>query len=216
MKALTSLLILFALSAGAQIGFLDRTTVAVVPSGLIRFWKINGGTRTIVPDGFGGNGNLVNPAVLARSPAGLGLDCSGSNYFLFPAIPIDAGDYSWAAWLKRKSGRGGNYQSLFTDEDTKGLFLSSGVFQNYPSSSGYSPPDNTWVYLTFVRSASSSALYANGVAVGNLMAGGASLRPNNALGDRANEWFSGVIADIRVYNLALSTNEIQSLYLAGH
>jgi hypothetical protein len=90
-----------------------------------------------------------------------------------------------------------------------------------------------WVFLastiSYIPSAgdSNKVWYANGQFLGNeITAGQLSYKPDSLVTIGAispgysglpenSEWFNGSIADVQIYNTALSTNELEELYLEG-
>lgn len=85
--------------------------------------------------------------------------------------------------------------------------------------SNYVLPANQWVFLTLLNSAGTWYLYVNG----NLAVTGTSTAPsapkqNTQIGAAAapqSTYFSGQIADVQVYNVSLSSTDVQSLYREG-
>ena len=73
---------------------------------------------------------------------------------------------------------------------------------------------NTWSYLAETYDGSTIRLYVNGTQVGSLAASGAVLSSTSPLqigGDSLfGQYFSGLIDEVRVYNVALSAAQIQS------
>ena len=73
---------------------------------------------------------------------------------------------------------------------------------------------NTWSYLAETYDGSTIRLYVNGTQVGSLAASGAVLSSTSPLqigGDSLfGQYFSGLIDDVRVYNVALSPAQVQS------
>ena len=75
------------------------------------------------------------------------------------------------------------------------------------------PPVNTWSHMTTTYDGSAVRLYINGTLVTTTPAIGSITTTNQALhigGDALNEWFTGRIDDVRVYNRALGAAEIQT------
>jgi hypothetical protein len=91
-----------------------------------------------------------------------------------------------------------------------------------PSNSVGALPDvNTWYHIVQTRSANAASLYVNGVLIGTRPTNGktAGYKPSGpgaTIGSRSNliQFFHGEIDDLRLYNRALSAEEVQALYLA--
>jgi hypothetical protein len=75
-------------------------------------------------------------------------------------------------------------------------------------------PANTWTHLAATHNGSTLRLYVNGTQVGTRSVSGALLTSSGALRIGGNsiwgEFFQGRIDEIRVYNRALTANEIQA------
>ena len=73
---------------------------------------------------------------------------------------------------------------------------------------------NTWSHLALTYNGSTLRLYVNGAQVGSVAATGSIMTSSGALRIGGNsiwgEWFSGLIDEVRIYNRALSTSEIQT------
>ncbi|MBI4715826.1 MAG: VCBS repeat-containing protein, partial [Nitrospirae bacterium] len=82
---------------------------------------------------------------------------------------------------------------------------------DYPSS--YTAPAGSWTHLAFVGSASSTAIYANGMPVDTINAG----VPLHiyCLGSHGAHTLKGTLADVRIYTRALSAGEIASIAALG-
>ena len=82
-------------------------------------------------------------------------------------------------------------------------------------------PQNTWSYYTFTWvSGGDSVLYQNGVQIGSKIGGTtvSTIVDNFVIGRQGrthSAFFDGLIDEVRVYNRALSVDEIQSLYNSG-
>ncbi len=75
--------------------------------------------------------------------------------------------------------------------------------------------DGNWHNIVAVKTSSQLILYVDGVASSiNLYEDGKFGTNNHSLiiGDRYNRYFNGTIDDVRVYNRALSSNEVTALY----
>ncbi|HWO62254.1 MAG TPA: LamG-like jellyroll fold domain-containing protein, partial [Umezawaea sp.] len=72
---------------------------------------------------------------------------------------------------------------------------------------------NTWTHLAVTYDGSALRLYANGTQVGSQAAAGAISTSTGAVTIGGNniwpEWFSGLIDEVRIYNVALTVPEIQ-------
>jgi hypothetical protein len=75
-------------------------------------------------------------------------------------------------------------------------------------------PLNTWVHLASTYDGNVLRLYVNGTQVSQLLVVGSIATSTGALRIGGNtiwpEWFAGLIDEVRIYNRALSTTEIQA------
>jgi hypothetical protein len=74
---------------------------------------------------------------------------------------------------------------------------------------------NTWTHIAATYDGTNMKLYVNGVLVRNVLRAGAILTTDGPLHIGGNEvwggeWFSGLIDEVRIYNRALSIEEIQA------
>ena len=81
---------------------------------------------------------------------------------------------------------------------------------------------NTWVMVTGTNDGTTNKIYINGVLQGSFAHSGANGTCSGipAIGDdpvpgNGNPYFAGKIDDVRIYNRALSAQEVQQLYLQG-
>lgn len=105
-----------------------------------------------------------------------------------------------------------NYEIFLKNNDKSLGFYSGGSIITIP----YIPPLNTWIYITVVINASGSKFYIDGLYKNSTTITFGSI--NNApltIGTYANEWFCGGIKNIRIYNRALTDEEILQNYQAG-
>ena len=81
-------------------------------------------------------------------------------------------------------------------------------------------PLNTWTHLVFTFDGQSFRIFANGKMIGTAIGSvpinvGGTSGISIGVSDQANGWwspFEGIIDDVRIYNRALSTNEVAQLY----
>jgi len=116
-------------------------------------------------------------------------------------------------------GAGGWYGGLYTWGSPGGFYFRAGDGTNAANLfSGLNLGVSGWHYLTITRNSSTWKVYANGVLKGTTT--------NSAIGDinyscfkignrETGDWdpeFTGSIANIKIYNRALSANEVKSLF----
>lgn len=204
--------------------------------GLVGYWKFEEGQGTLAKDSSnsGNNGTLTNFDFNSSSgwtmgniaaDTGQALKFDGSNDRVYSGgdFTLTGNDtITLSAWIKTNSSSdqtilslGGTYMSIAIDN---GVFIA----RNYNAapvkcSSGYSISTNTWYHLVGVFSGGTVDLYLNGVLVGdnvscaNQAVSGIDMRAGWGYVD-SESWFNGIIDDTRVYNRALSADEIRYLY----
>ncbi len=83
----------------------------------------------------------------------------------------------------------------------------------------WNPKINNWYYLNLIRDGNIFSIYIDSILLGSTEDARAIPDPNSALlignAETANRMFQGKIDDVRFYNIALTTNEIETLYEEG-
>ncbi len=110
-----------------------------------------------------------------------------------------------------------SYEDIITGEggEQYPLILNSGKLQAYGSSliAPSTIPTGEWVQVVSMNNGSQAKLYINGVEVA-LKSTAKTMKPTT-IGSRparTGEWFSGIIADVKIYNRELTLQEIQDEY----
>jgi hypothetical protein len=202
-------------------------------NGLVAYYPLNGNAN----DQFdsANSGILENGAFYTNGIAGepnSAVYCDGINGYVYfgkndAIYPNQV--LTWSVWFKAEAFSG----YIFWDDDSqpggdRGIDLSStSVFAGSAGNFIQSPnpaPLYQWVQAVYTSDVSGQCLYLNGtlvtnnnviiadhagrssvsVGAGNCTCGG----PNYAYGDR----FQGAISKVRLYNRALSSNEVAQLY----
>src|SRR3989344_489247 len=203
-------------------------------NGLVGYWSFDGkdmaGNTAYDRSGNSNNGTLTNGPTRAIGKLGQGLSFDGTAYVAVNAnsLPADNVAKTISYWIKFPSAPTSAAVVFQMDNGNNGTY--SG-FHNLTGCSGVSmgtwkwggpflvctaiPATNTWHHYVYTYDTSTHRLYLNG----NLITtgGGAtqSTTPNEAYINTAGEHFSGLIDDVRVYNRALSADEIKRLYRIG-
>ena len=121
---------------------------------------------------------------------------------------------------KRTNGNDGLMFFMFTDHK---LFFDLGDGNsNHRWNCGYIPPLNKWVHLTIARDVNGRYLYVNGNLYSSTTDPGGSIPETNTskimlMRDSTafQHYANGIIDEVRIYNRALSAEEIKNLYFAG-
>ena len=157
------------------------------------------------------------------------LDFDGSNDYVDTghAIISGTGDYTFIAWIKKTTtGTTRNIAGNYGDGGLQGIQFGISSSEKFYTYTDETDPDqvngtsniplNVWTHVASTRSSNSVVLYINGVsdATGTL---------DNDIGADRNfcigadpptgaEFYTGKISDVAVYNTALSSSQIKTLY----
>lgn len=211
---------------------------------LIAHWKFDDGSGTRAEDSTSGenHGTLTNMESTdwISGKRGGALSFDGQDEYVETATPSMVGTtYSVCAWFKTADDS--STQIIYSERNSanensiKGqLYLDDGLisFITRNDSSGNSAlaqssvvvETTTWLHACGVRSGSNVYVYLNGSqkgtdddAGGTITTNVASIGTYNDAGDFTTHGFlfDGSIDDVRIYNTALSADDIQTLYRQG-
>jgi hypothetical protein len=215
------------------------TTAAATPTGLVAAYAFSEGSGTTVSDqtGKGHTGTLTNATWSTAGKYGNALSFNGTNAWVTIADAADldlttgmtveawvqptvnASKWSVAVIKEQPSDPANDLSyALYAANGASnppsvhGLFGSGGGADK--SAVGTSTlPINTWTHLAGTYDGTALRLYVNGVLAATLAQAGSLTTTTGALrigGDASNEFFTGLIDEVRVYNRALSQTEIQT------
>jgi len=203
-------------------------------AGLVGQWSLNEGSGLTTSDSSGNNntGTLQNGPTWVAGKSGQALSFDGVNDFV--SIPNSTsfgiiGDFTISAWVNRTML--GDYGGIVAKKDPPGwdydLYISQAdkatFFANGGSVGEISKSSNTtiglgWHHIAVTRSGTSLTFYIDGVAqetfvlpVGALANHVYPVEIGRDSPSNPNSNFNGLIDDVRLYNRALSANEISSL-----
>ncbi len=213
-------------------------------SGLVGYWTFDGPSlnwRTNTAADSSGNGNtgtLVNMSTTSSPTAGKigqALKFNGSSqYVSMGSAGVSATSFTYAAWVK--AGTYSSYRGIVENDAggtiPQGLWTENGLGITLVIGTGNGHAVllipvakatlNTWHYIVGTANGTTYALYLDGVNVGATYSdtgyGGSPV--HNAIGVGGTGggpgYFSGSIDDVRIYNRALSAQEVAQLYALGH
>lgn len=200
-------------------------------AGLVAAYGMNESSGTTVADTSGRN-NTGTATDTTHVPGkyGQGLSFNGttswvdvadhSSLRLTSALTVSAWVRPSSVWgwrtvvMKELSAGGAAYALYASDGDTPAGFFSTTFGDGGPEGAGPLLA-NTWTHLAVTYSGSTARLFVNGTQVGTspipagLMADAGPLR----IGGNSvwtNEFFSGVIDEVRVYNIAQTAAQVQA------
>lgn len=206
--------------------------------GLITHWSLDDATSTVATDSSGSG----NSGTLTSGPAWIGgkqdkaLSFDGVNDHVVSTQIINTSATTISAWIKISaypSNNGlvagfingyGNLthdKNLYIGTDGKLYFYVYDGATKTTSTPSAAVPLNQWVFVSGTADGATVRTYVNGVQVGSVAAGATYTSynvPNFFIqGATGNVSFGGglmsaMIDDVRLYNRALSSDEISSLY----
>jgi hypothetical protein len=208
-----------------------------ISCGLVGYWTFDGKdiVNGVILDksGTGNNGNPVSIAsstFYAPGKIGQGARFDGVNDSV--VVPDNSsinptGSMSWGGWTYRFSNVANQSPINKITIGTLGYMLYSGISSAQQCYGyGLTPtfindviivPKNTWVHYMCVYDGSTLKIYRNGELGNSSAVTGSITHTTNPLkiGTYGSTSFDGKVDDMRVYNRALSAQEVQQLYSMG-
>ena len=221
---------------------LTVTPSTSINSGLAGSWRFDegSGATTIDSSGNGNSGTLIGAPVWSTGISGGALQFSGSNFVSVPNSPslsINGNAISFGAMYYHTSTSDGFLLGKIGADYTYALGIDKGsqqfvvylktgsTLQNvrFPGRSipnGLGSYKNQWIQFFVTYDGTTIRLYINGAEAANMPASGNvfSTTDNFAIGARGDaNWtkFNGKVDGVRVYNRALSAQEVLTLYNGG-
>lgn len=202
-------------------------------AGLVAYWPLDGDTTNwatgITKDvsGNGYNGQMTGLSTTS-SPVpgkiGQALNFNGSSGYITTGYTIpaqsSATSFTWSVWARLGTNTCCVVLMGFRNGSTW-MKLTPTKFEYVSGSGGISNtiPTGSWVFLTIVKSGSSLTYYQNGLVVGTASNASTVVSQTMYLGEdpgySSDGVLNGSLDDVRVYNRALSQQEVQQLYDAG-
>ncbi len=209
------------------------------------YWSFNGkdisGTTAYDRSGAGNTGTLTNGPAITEGKLGQALSFDGSNDYITvktSSLISASSALTVSAWVK--TSLTADNQNIYTENNvTNGYLvhqvsiLNTGkvVYDTYTPSGGglnsaTSVNDGVWHHITVTRAvddttsiyidgtldiSGSVADYDAGFSVDNVSIG----RRHNTVTPSQDDYFSGLMDEVRIYNRALSAGEVKGLYDVG-
>jgi len=219
---------------------IGHSNTTALSSGLVGYWTFDGSQTSWLTNttrnsaGSGGTGTLVGLGTTTAPTTGKigqALLFNGTNYVTGSDASLPSGNAprTISAWIKptalpglNLSGVIANYGTTVTDH-AFGISLINISGTQYIRFFGWGDdfdtaqtlPTTSWTQITGVFDGTTAYMYANGVLLGssnraswNTVLNHFEIGRNIGVGD----YFNGAIDDVRVYNRALSANEVAQLY----
>ena len=198
--------------------------------GLVAYFPFSGNAQ----DTSGtGNHGTVHGAILTTDRFGVAKRAyvfNGTSDYISVKdhVSLHFNDFTFTAWVKLTSTAGGRY---LLEKDVEGTgtadyewLLSSGkvvgrigiAWNNWDVASKQSVADGTWHFIVSRRSGSQLSVWIDGVQEGSLTTptgkvSGSGEQLTIGSGWQGAGYFAGAIDDLRIYNRALTTQEILTL-----
>ena len=236
---------LFLIPKPAEAGLImGAPKYAGLSQGLVGFWSFNGpdmnATQALDRSGNANNGTLTNGPTRTIGKLGQALSFDGSSNYINIGTQSSLDlktKHSVSAWVKtnainvtqaifshggamccgseyglwiRFDGGGGTYK-FFAQNNLDGVYFDS----------NQTVIPNRWYFLTYTWDGSTESLYVDGVLDASRALSGTITEYSNRNGigagvrEEVSSYFSGIIDDVRVYNRALTGDEIKRLYRIG-
>ncbi|HOO70675.1 MAG TPA: Ig-like domain-containing protein [Spirochaetota bacterium] len=210
----------------------DSVTVTVnndFPNDYIAWYPFNGNANDESGNGLNGT---VNGAILTSdrdSNSNSAYDFDGSNDYIYIGNPSELTGMSAltvSVWVYTHSAPSPNSSIIVKGDGTNtsygfGLADTSGTISfncNYSGSITSTTIDfNTWVHLLLVWNGSTAQMYYNNSIIGSMSCSGTISGSEVLSIGRCGSWtswayFDGIIDDVRIYDRALTADEIEALY----
>ncbi len=200
-----------------------------VSPGLVAHWKLDNNTNDASGNNYNGtnvNGASFTTAAMVGTHA---LKTNGSNQYVelgSPQLPSGKSPRSISLWAKTGNiasgyrlavayGKATNSGAMFIGQNGKDLY--GGSYANDVVVKGFWEV-GAWHHITLTYDGTTARLYADGIELAataknwNLVLDKAYI--GRQVNDREN--WNGEIDDVRIYNKALSVNEINAIYAASN
>jgi hypothetical protein len=214
------------------------TTMPVSRSGLVGEWLFTANANDT--SGGGHDGTVVNGAPLAADRFGASdhaYQFNGSNQLIDCGNPsdnsLDIGTNAtislwckypgtpgeWSTFLGKDVGPSAHPKWIFCYSDgALHWHINNGSYSNNQFSSAWSPTANLWYHVVVVKSGMDYSFFIDGAARGSATTTLNLPYPIAAdltIGNAEAFYFGGSLDDVRIYNRAITADEVRALYIDG-
>ena len=181
----------------------------------------DGGTTNNVPDTVGNYNGTATNVTYSTGKYGNAANFSSTNYITVTGI-TSTSTFSYSLWVKPTNASSSGFKGVFGKQNTEGqLFTDSGALKIWTTTTQTftgSPTlsDNVWSHIVLSVSNGTGTIYINGINKGT--ATGISLPSTLYMGTASTQignstyGYQGLIDQVRIYDKALSLNEVEILY----
>ncbi len=217
---------------------------SVSNSGLVGYWPLNDGAGSKANDMSGNRniGTLTGSPTWVAGRVGKALSFAGGMYVSVPSNDVLTiqGNFTLSVWIKTSNtGTGGtsNYRDIISKVPSGSpwpgyvmaingngaisVWTASNVAGAWSDDSGYNLADGKWHLVSVSLSGTTAQIYVDGVAKGSFTKAIPGSNNNGIfslgaeVGTTASRDFIGSIDDVHIYNRALSSSEIKTIYQFG-
>lgn len=192
-------------------------------NGIIAWWPLDGHT-----DDYSGNNNHAtnNGATITSGIRGRAYEFDGSSYIRASNPLVQSAPFSISFWTKISST---STQCLGCTRTEVGNGMSIFVINNklrfdtdHQWTTGYTVPQNEWIHVVLMQDTSGKKLYIDGELEDSTSSVGSmsnlssifQIGASHSNGSSLGNYLNGVVSDYRIYNRALSPEEVKILYNA--
>ncbi|UCF16980.1 MAG: LamG domain-containing protein, partial [Phycisphaerales bacterium] len=213
--------------------FRTMPEIPIVDPNLVGWWKFDEGDGTVVVDwsGHGNHGVLESDRQSVPGYDGEAIEFDGaSNTVLLGAGPSLSGttDFSTSAWIRksaasagviiqqRNGGYNGEYRFMVNGNGQLSLMIYGDSDYQYDFSTAMTVNDGSWHHVAAVRQGPSGYIYVDGKLEASDTGTVRSLDSSIQVGIGADirdsvNYFNGAIDDVRLYDKALTQDEIKQV-----
>ncbi|MDP1707254.1 MAG: LamG domain-containing protein [bacterium] len=218
---------------------MNKSPTSLLTNGLVGYWTFDGknvpwtsatAATALDSSGQGNTGTLTNMKQ-ATAPTigklGQGLYFDGGNGYVSTALTTAFNDFTACAWFLSTGKSGNTFDRIIDKTYNTGFWIGrnnntsnswgGGVLEGAPPYGIFvTLTDGIWHHICSVRSGTTHFIYGDGGAVStsNTVSNTALSTASIKIGDSTalDASFKGNIDDVRIYNRALSADEVLQLY----
>ena len=198
--------------------------IVITDPDLIGWWKFDNVSGNTVLDwsGYGNDGTLGGDPQLVEGAIDFGLDLDGDDYVSVDGAADDltSKNFTLSAWVRTTqfgegnvfaSNTGGSHVLLF-GVDNGNIYVDDGPSSDWPPTVN----DDQWHMITLVQSGSTIRLYTDGVQVASISTSiDVTTETRWSIGQEwdssPSDFYLGMVDDARIYNRALTPDEVVEL-----
>jgi chitodextrinase len=210
-------------SSAASTAASATTQVATpVTTVVSRYWNLNESSGTSAADssGNGGTATLVGSPTWTTGVAGNGLTLNGTSQYL-NAGNVGSAAFTLSAWVNATPDSSGAWHSVVIKQNSFGFEMNNGVvYASVGDGSSWSGTvqapiaSGVWKHIVQTYDGTNNRIYVDGVLVASGTGSLTNTSSNLLIGswNGSSEFFNGKIDEVRVYNGALTSAEVSTLY----